>query len=358
MPLIPEGHERRRINRIMEAAISDFKLDLRGIGVLTEAASGYFATTPLLAALAGADPIFAVGRDSRYGSYEEIAREIEVWAEELKVGGRIIFQQGRPSLNQAKIDLVTNLGFVRPIDRSLLELLTSSAVVSLMWEPWEFRAEDIDIASCEHLGIPVLGTCETHPRLRTYDYLAFVAARLMLERGVEVFRSRIVIIGSDPFGSSIQKGLLEMSASEVALIRPDDGHVAELYARRASPADAVVIAEHRASEMVVGGARGIDPRELVRDGTVLVHICGNVDIESIRAFGLPIHPDPPAPYGKMTVTTDYAGPTPVIDLHAAGLKVGEIGVRNRRHGREAAESNVGAAASDLAIPVHFRTPAS
>ena len=356
MPLIPDGHERRRITRIMEAAISDFELDLRDIGVLTEAASGYFATTPLLAALAGASPVVAVGRDSRFGSYLEIAREIELWARELNLGGRIIFQEGRPSLDQLKIDLVTNLGFVRPIDRPLLESLTSSAVVSLMWEPWEFREEDIDVACCERLGIPVFGTRETHPRLMTYQYLALVAARLLLEKGVEVFRSRVVVVGSDPFGSAIQKGLKEMSAMEVALIKPDNDAVAKLYAGRDTPADAVVIAEHRNSESVVGGVNGIDPRQLRRDGTVLVHICGQVDIESIRAAELPIHPDPPAPYGKMTVTTGYAGPTPVIDLHAAGLKVGEIGLRDRRNGRDAAGLN-SRAAGGLVIPVRFGTQA-
>jgi len=351
MRLIPEGHERRRINRIMEAAISDFDLDLRDIGVLTEAASGYFASTPLLAALAGASSVVAVGRDSRFGSYKEIACQIENWARDLNVGGRIIFQEGRPSLGELKIDLITNLGFVRPIDRALLESLTASAVVSLMWEPWEFRAEDIDVASCEELGIPVLGTRETHPRLRTYDYLPFVAARLMLERGVEVFRSRIVIIGSDPFGSAIQQGLKEMSASEVELIRPREGSVAERYAKRDAPADAIIVAEHRDAASVIGGANGIDPGQLVRDGTVLVHICGHVDIAGIREAELPIHPDPPAPYGKMTVTTDYAGPTPVIDLHAAGLKVGEIGVRNRRKGRLATNLSAHSETKGLAIPV-------
>jgi hypothetical protein len=356
MPLIPEGQERRRINRIMEVAISDFELDLRDIGVLTEAASGYFATTPLLAALAGASPVVAVGRDSRFGSYKEIAREIELWARELNVGSRIIFQEGRPSLGQLKIDLVTNLGFVRPIDRPLLESLSNSAVVSLMWEPWEFRADDIDLASCERLGIPVLGTCETHPRLRTYDYLAFVASRLMLEKGVEVYRSRVVVIGSDPFGGAIQKGLERMSAMEVALIRPGDGAVAKVYGARHVPADAVVVAEHRNSESVIGGASGIDPWQLSRDGTLLIHICGQVDIESIRAAELPIYPDPPAPYGKMTVTTDYAGPTPVIDLHAAGLKVGEIGLRGRRNGQEIGELST--RAKGLVIPVRLGAPAS
>jgi len=356
MRLLPEGHERRRINRIMETAISDLDLDLRDIGVLTEAASGYFATTPLLAALAGASSVVAVGRDSRFGSYREIAGEIESWARDLNVGGRIIFQEGRPSVDQHKIDLVTNLGFVRPIDRGLLGSLTASAVVSLMWEPWEFRAEDIDMAACEELGIPILGTCETHPRLRTYDYLPFVAARLLLESGVEVFRSRIVVIGSDPFGRAIQQGLKAMSAMEVALITPDDGSLAERYARRDAPADAIVVAEHRDPKSVIGGAGGIDPRQLVRDGTVVVHICGQVDLKTVRAVELPIHPAPPAPYGKMTVTTDYAGPTPVVDLHAAGLKVGEIGVRNRREGREAADLTARPEARGLVMPVRVKAP--
>src|SRR5215471_7455446 len=105
MSLVPEGLERRRINRIMDSAISDFELDLRDIAVLTESASGYFSTTPLLAALAGASPVVAVGRDSRFGRCKEIAREIELWARELNVDGQIIFQEGRPSLDQVKIDL-------------------------------------------------------------------------------------------------------------------------------------------------------------------------------------------------------------------------------------------------------------
>jgi hypothetical protein len=35
-------------------------------------------------------------------------------------------------------------------------------------------------------------------------------------------------------------------------------------------------------------------------------------------------------FGYMTVATDYLGPRPVIDLHAAGLKVGEALSRGMR----------------------------
>jgi hypothetical protein len=51
----------------------------------------------------------------------------------------------------------------------------------------------------------------------------------------------------------------------------------------------------------------------------------------------------------MTVTTDYLGPKPVIDLHAAGLKAGEVVARSRLAGlscdeavRRAEQSGYGA----------------
>ncbi len=53
--------------------------------------------------------------------------------------------------------------------------------------------------------------------------------------------------------------------------------------------------------------------------------------------------------GYMTVTTDHVGPRPVVDLHAAGLKVGEMAVRCRRAGLDAAAVARSVVASGLAL---------
>ena len=50
--------------RLIHHAIAATRLDLKGLRVLSEAATGYRRITPVLAALAGADRVYAVGRDS------------------------------------------------------------------------------------------------------------------------------------------------------------------------------------------------------------------------------------------------------------------------------------------------------
>ena len=49
------GLDSRRLVRLMEAAVERCQLDLSPFTVLTEAASGAYVVTPVLAAMAGAD---------------------------------------------------------------------------------------------------------------------------------------------------------------------------------------------------------------------------------------------------------------------------------------------------------------
>ena len=58
---------KRRVERLMWSAISDLELNLKDITVMTEAASGSFAVTPLIAALSGSPHVVAIAKDSPYG---------------------------------------------------------------------------------------------------------------------------------------------------------------------------------------------------------------------------------------------------------------------------------------------------
>lgn len=328
-----------RVKRLIEQSIAAFELDLTGLTVLTEAASGPFVCTALAAALAGAS-VVAVTRDSRYGESDEVLRYCRDWAQDLGVASRILASD-RPALEFAShADIVTNLGFVRPISEALIHKLPSHAVIALMWEPWEFRSADLDLAACRKAGIPVIGTCETNERLRIFEYLGAVALKLLFETGIEVVRSRVAVIGSDPFGGVIRSALAAFGA---VLVEPD-----------AHSLDALVVAEHRDSACQVG-PHGIDPHVLAANGTRLVHICGVVDDRALAKAGLPKHPSQSAQFGTMAVTTDYSGPRPVIDLHTAGLKVGEIAVRARKGGADEASAVAAAVDSGLGLAMKDMT---
>lgn len=348
MDLVPTGSERRRVERAIRAAIGDFALDLRGIGVLTEAASGSFSVTCIAAALAGGI-VTAVTRDSRYGRAADICEGIAAWAVELGVSDRLQLQIGRPVLEPGSVDLVTNLGFVRPIDRQVLSRLSPYAAVALMWEPWEFRHDDIDFRAAKELSIPVIATNETDPRIRTFEYLGLLAAKLLLESQCAILGAHIAVIGSDPFGKAIRESLSGMGAN----VRGYDPlqaktSVRDWYASLDPLPDFLVVAEHRARDLLIGGD-GIPVDLLRKHGTGIVHICGSVDALAIHAADIRLHPSEPAPHGRMSVTTAYVGAAPVIGLHLGSLRAAEIVVRARRAGANPDEAVAKAVKSGLGL---------
>jgi len=315
-----------RVRRLIERAITTFELDLKGLVVLTEAATGYYALTPLLAAMGGADKVLALARDSSYGTAQEARWQtlnvIQQWGFERHIS--VLMSREDDRIGEA--DIVTNLGAVRPLNASFLRRLKSTSVIPLMWETWEYRPEDLDLATCRRLGIPVLGTNEHHPDLQILHYVGLLAIKLLFELQIEVFRSEIVVIGGREFGTQVAR-TLQSAGAEVTQVRVSEGESLHMSRDREvlMTCDAVVVAEHRSREMLIGPGGQMEASELVRlnPGVVVAHIAGAVDRTSLVEAGMACLPEHIAPAGYMSVTADRLGPRPLIDLHAAGLKVGE-----------------------------------
>jgi len=327
----------QRALRLIDSAISDFELDMRGISVLTEAASGPFAVTPIIAAMAGADRVFCIGRNSNWGAYRDVVEHIQCLAKSAGCLSQIEFSDGC-AVNYAKYaNVVTNLGFVRPLNADFIKRLPSDSAIALMWEPWEYRPGEVDIDACRACNVPILGTNEGHHRLQTFRYLGHVALRLLFEREVEVERSELLLIASNPFAAPIEK-TLRAAGANVTRIDPSEelrwAEMAEVLLGQIK-IDAIVLAEHRSEDVIIGKG-GISSDILTANGTELIHICGLVDGDELLRMRINKHPLRPVPAKVMTVTTDYIGPRPVIDLHAAGLSIATDLVKQMRQGRDEA----------------------
>src|SRR6266542_2647147 len=107
-----------RCRRLVEEAISNLKLNLSELTILTEAATGYYILTPMIASLAGAERVYALTRDSRFGSATAVATQTAALAEHWGVRDRIDVLFSREDVRIESADIVTNLGFVRPLDAS------------------------------------------------------------------------------------------------------------------------------------------------------------------------------------------------------------------------------------------------
>jgi hypothetical protein len=332
-----------RCRRLVERAIERFSLNLEGYTVLTEAATGYYLLTPLIAALAGAQQVYALTRDSRYGNVTDVYNETMKLARRWGVAQRVEIFCSRtdPRINQA--DIVTNLGFVRPLDQNFLRRLKPTAVIPLMFETWEYRAEDLDLAECRRLEIPVLGTNEHHPDLQIFDYIGHLALKLLYKLDVEVFQSLIIVLGSGEF-AEVTRNTLESAGAQVFWVESQSpgALAANLTSEVFRSADALVIVEHQSRRRLIGYQAEIKAEDLKASnpGLVVAHICGGVDRDALAAAGLRCAPDQFALPAFMSVATDYLGPKPMILLHTAGLKVGEELARARLAGFDAKKAEL------------------
>jgi hypothetical protein len=309
------GLNPRRLVQLMNATIDACRLDLADRTVMTEAASGAYVVTPVLAALAGAH-VFALAAATSYATADEIRN---VTVELARLAGvvervQLIYEKSPAFVGAA--DIVTNSGQVRPIDAMMVSRMKSSAVIPLMYEKWEYRAEDVDLEACRLNNIPVAGTNERHPDVGMFSYLGAMAVKQLHDAGIAVYRSRIVLLCDNAFGSFIVTALRNCGA-EVTQAR-------QLTPQVLAPhCDAVLLAM-RPGDGPVFTAADVGPLAGASGGTVLVQYWGDVDRASLAAAGVPVWPPHPPAAGHMGVLPSAIGPEPVIRLQAGGLKVGEL----------------------------------
>lgn len=333
-------NESRRYH-LIRRALKKFSLELDGLTVLTEAATGYYMLTPLIAALAGADKVYCIAQDSRYGLAGDAAKATMNLAKAWGMAERIEVLAGRDDPAVGLADIVTNLGFVRPLDAHFLKRLKSTTVIPLMWETWEFRAEDLDLEECRRRGIPVLGTNEHHPDLRTFDYVGLIAVKMLFQLDIEIFQSNLVIIGSGEF-AEIAKQKLEALGGCVAVVKPvnRESFTSDASIQAIKRAEAILVIEHHSRRKIIGADGMVAPPDIraLNPSVLFVHMCGEVDRDALVKEGFCCFPERFSPAGYMSLATDYLGPRPLIDLHTAGLKVGELLARARLAGESATDA--------------------
>jgi hypothetical protein len=307
----------RRLVYLMRQTIAGLKLDLSGLAVLTEAASGPFVVTPVLASLAGARYVTALTADSRYARAAEVVAQTRALETLCGVRPAAILTKRSPRLF-ADADIVTNLGFLRPIDCRAVAAMKPTAVVPLMCEAWEARAEDVDLQACRGRGIAFAGTNEDFPGLAVFAYSGWLALKLLFEAEIEVHKAQILIVSSDKFGRVIRARLAE-NGLRVRL-------VSTLSADAVRGCDVILVADYTRDDCILGPGGDLTASQLARwaPHATVVQFAGRVDVEGLGAAGLTVFPEVSLPAHRMAQTLAYLGPRPVVELHAAGLKVGEI----------------------------------
>jgi hypothetical protein len=333
------GFRPERLARLAANATRRCSLDLSGLTVFTEAASGAYAVTPVLAALAGARRVLALARASAYGTVEQITEHVALVAEAARMAGRVEIVHAKRADIVAEADIITNSGHVRPIDAEMVSWMKPTAVVPLMYEAWEFRAADVDVAACRERGIALAGTNEQHPAIEVFSYLGLMAIRLLMDAGIAIRGSHIVVWCDNPFRPFLEEGLTRAGAVVESCESLES--IPEF-----SEADAVLVAVRPGNQTAVGHAEA----QIIAQHyphAVVAQFWGDLDRSELAKQGVPFWPiESPGP-GHQGILPSEVGAEPVVRLQAGGLKVGAVMARARRVG-DAEEAMAAAVASGFA----------
>jgi hypothetical protein len=313
-----------RLVKLIKKIIGFLDLDLSGLTVLTEAASGPYVVTPVIALLAGAECVLALSGDSHYASAKAVVAQTHALETICGFKDSVEIHTQRSLDLFAQADIVTNLGFVRPIDANAVAAMKPTAVVPLMCETWEFRADDVDLEACQRNRILVLGTNEDYPGLEVFEYTGLLCQKMLFDAQIEVNRSKVTVVSSDNFGRVIEQQLTRSGA--LVRLTPDLRQVA---AQELADSDAIVVADYRRNDFIIGPGGDILAGDLARIAptVTVLQFSGRVDIRSLEKLGITVYPGRELNSHRMAMTLASLSPRAVIDLHAAGLKVGELGAR-------------------------------
>ena len=326
----------------IEDAIDRLELDLSGKVVLTEAATGAYIVTPVIAALAGAD-VFAFTKDTRYGSVAEVRKQTNELVE--------LFSNKKPNLTIidkltpeiiGKADIITNSGHLRPLNGEQLQHSKKGVVIPLMYEAWEWRDADLELEFCKKNGIAVGATNERHPDVDVFNYLGDMALKMIFDAGLCPYKNSFILLCNNDFGPFIAKVLSKVCGSL---------GVCDTEANKAKYQgieidwlgdfpDLTIPDKYRKSEAILFTAYPFDKpwignedlpfavKNISADvpGAVLLRYAGDVDEAFCKEY-VSLHPQH-VHSGHMGILPSAIGPDPIVRLQSGGLKVGELLLKN------------------------------
>jgi hypothetical protein len=293
--------------------------------------------TPVLAALAGAE-VYAFTRNTKYGTVEEVREKTNALGDvfhdkKLKIS---VIDKVTPDII-SKADIITNSGHLRPLNSEILQFAKRGAVIPLMYEAWEWRKADLDLAYCKERGIIVAATNERHPAIDVFNYLGDMALKLIFEAGICTYKNSFVLLCNNDFGPYIAKVLSKVCGSlgvcdtiknkekykglEIDWLGDfPDIDIPEKYCK----SEALIFTAYPFEKTWIGDKMlpiNVEALQQAMPGAKLLRYAGHIDEDMCKRY-MHIYPESVRP-GHMGILPSAIGFDPIIRLQSGGLKVGE-----------------------------------
>lgn len=331
-------------NKILDA-VRRLDLNLKGKVVLTEAASGSYIVTPIIAALAGAE-VFAFCKSTRYGNFEDIKKQtLDLLAQFEQTDLKLTVIDALTPEIIAKADIITNSGHLRPLNREKLQHTKKGAVIPLMYEAWEWREADLDMAVCLERNITIGATNERHPEVDVFNYLGDMALKMIFDAGLCPYKNKYLLVCNNDFGPFIAKVLSKVCAGLAVCDTAENkskyeglniewaGNFPDLTVPvDYKKCDAVIFTAYPFEKSWIGNADEpilISKLKSELETPFILRYAGHIDEEACKGQ-INFHPEH-VHAGHMGILPSAIGFDPIIRLQSGGLKCGQLLLENETH---------------------------
>ena len=310
-----------RAIQIIQNTINDLELNLNSYTILTEVGSNNYIYTPIIPLLAGAKKVYAWTKDSSYGDGKTIVDSCLAIAKYLGLEDRIEFAiNEKKTIHVKEADIITNSGFLRPINEDFLKPVEKEIAIPLMFESWEIREQDIDVKACKDKKVKIAGTWENHPKIKVFNYVKELTLKLLFEAGYEISGNTFLVWSNDHFGKKANEVLKLNNADEVIVTTDYSVLLANI-----KNVDAVLLFDYHETRDYFGinGIFNLDELKQLNNHFGIVHLYGNVDVNYLNDNNISVYPNKEGRALNMTFTLAHVGLLPVLRLLTAGFKVGQ-----------------------------------
>ncbi|ROS00117.1 hypothetical protein EDC56_2753 [Sinobacterium caligoides] len=322
----------RLVKEKIGQAVQRLQLDLSGKIVLTEAATGPYSVTAIIAALAGAK-VYAYAKDTRYGTVSDVFSSMQAMMAMFDgLDITLVDVLTKELLSQA--DIITNSGHLRPLDSSKLQHAKPGLVIPMMYEAWELRNDDIDMDYCRRQQIVVVATDERAANVGVFDYLGDMAVKLIFDAGCCLQNNSFVLICNNDFGPYIaarvsklcdRLGIIDIEDNKARyslnehcewLSNYPDITIPEYYAN----AEAIIFTAAPFTKEHIARAGDIPVEVLARvfNQPLVLRFAGDLNTADLDRLGIDYYPQK-VRSGHMGILPSDIGFDPIIRLQAGSL---------------------------------------
>ena len=325
-----------KLVRIIKHSIKYFKLDLSGYNILLPASEREPALAPIMASMAGAKNIYVAATGV------ETVNKTTLLQNELGLNSNITFIETETPQILAGLDIVIKGDGISHIDKKFVSGLKENCVISLLPHNFDFHnINGINLEDCADEKIPVVAVNPNDQSLMLFRYFAHLIIKRCYEANLDVFRSRILLVGH---GDLLENALslLKAAGAQVYVAYTDRPQNENYIIKHLPEIDGIVVVDYpEKSEIIIGNEGLIKIEDLVDTNpeVKIIHLSGKVQVNPLILGRISYIPEV-ITQNSLNVNIQELGLRAIVESTAAVMKVAETLIKTKNRTVQQNESIV------------------